>query len=339
MSQLRVLHAPTDVGNQAWGLSLGERHRGLASEVMIYELHFPGFSFDHNLHFETKSRPHRLASAMQFFLRSLSRYDIFHFYFATTFFPRTVDLPILAALNKKIFFTFQGCDIRPTPACAAARISPTTHRHAPMKAQQQHLQHLLSYASGSFVLNPDLLDPSPTSTYLPYAIDINNLRPTPPSWDGKGDVIIFHAPSDRLVKGTDYLVAAVDRLRQQGYPVRLDIAHKVSNTEVRKRAGVAHIVVDQLLIGWYGALAVETMALGKPTICFLDARHRKRVWYENEIPILNADPESIERVLRELLEQPNTWRDIGERSRAFVEHIHAPEKVADIVIREYQTRS
>ena len=28
----------------------------------------------------------------------------------------------------------------------------------------------------------------------------------------------------------------------------------------------ADLVVDQVLIGWYGALAVETMAMGKPVI-------------------------------------------------------------------------
>jgi len=31
----------------------------------------------------------------------------------------------------------------------------------------------------------------------------------------------------------------------------------------------ADLLVDQLLTGWYGAVAVEMMALGKPVVCYL----------------------------------------------------------------------
>ena len=30
------------------------------------------------------------------------------------------------------------------------------------------------------------------------------------------------------------------------------------------------MIVDQLKIGWYGMFAIESMALAKPVVCFLD---------------------------------------------------------------------
>ena len=66
---------------------------------------------------------------------------------------------------------------------------------------------------------------------------------------------------------------------------------KLSNKEARKRYETADILIDQLLAGWYGGLAVELMALGKPVICYIREDDLKYIPKEmrDELPIINAN--------------------------------------------------
>ncbi|MBI4092657.1 MAG: glycosyltransferase [Candidatus Kerfeldbacteria bacterium] len=336
-NDLRIVHGPSNVGNQAWSLSTGERQLGLRSESVVYLQAFAGFGADHDLHFEQHSKLGRLLAAKKFFLRALNHYDIFHFYFATTYFPGYLDLPLLKFLGKKIFFTFQGCDIRPAAKCPPAVIDPIRHRHAPLATQQRRLRKILYYADKTYVLNPDLLGPSPTSSFLPYAsARITSLQPQFRPYRRGETLLVFHAPSDPLVKGTAHLTAAVKRLKQEGYKIRLDMVTGVPQPEVMRRAVAAHLVVDQLLVGWYGVFAVEMMALGKPTLCFLKPEWINRVFYKDELPIVNASAESITQQLRHFLKHPEQLVEIAHRGRSFAEKIHHPEAVARRVRADYE---
>ena len=51
--------------------------------------------------------------------------------------------------------------------------------------------------------------------------------------------------------------------------MRLDLVQKVSRQEVLARCARAHVVVDQLLLGWYGGFAVESMASGRPVLAYV----------------------------------------------------------------------
>src|SRR5256885_16359550 len=97
----------------------------------------------------------------------------------------------------------------------------------------------------------------PRSTLFPYTTLFRSLR-------------IAHAPSKRAVKGRDDVLAAVDSLRARGAPVELDLIEGVPNREARLRYAAADVVIDQLRVGWYGMLAIESMALAKPVVVYLD---------------------------------------------------------------------
>lgn len=335
--RLRILHAPTDVGNQPWGVSQAERELGMFSRTVVYQKIFQGFGADYDLRFRERPRLIRLMLAIKFFLFAIWKFDIFHFYFATTFFPGYFDLYILKILRKKMFFTFQGCDIRPARLCAPARLDPVKHRHATEDIQQKRLSTLLGFATKTYVLNPDLSPVSPTSEFLAYAsVDISAFHPKYPFVSGQREIVIFHAPSDRLVKGTDHLEQAVTVLRREGFQIRLDLAHGVSHDEVLQRAGGADLVVDQLLGGWYGAFAVEAMALGKPVICYLEPRQLALVPYLQPIPIINASTATIVATLRTLLQTPDRWTELGKLSRAYVERVHDPKQIAAGLIADYR---
>ena len=88
----------------------------------------------------------------------------------------------------------------------------------------------------------------------------------------------------------------------------------------------ADIVIDQIVIGWYGVLAVEAMALGKAVVAFI------RDDLVDEVPqgvLVNASPKTIARRLRELIVDPDLRADLGKSARRYVETYHAAEVVAE----------
>jgi glycosyltransferase involved in cell wall biosynthesis len=141
----------------------------------------------------------------------------------------------------------------------------------------------------------------------------------------------MHAPTDRRVKGTRHLLDAVERLRGEGVELELVLVEGLSHAEALAAYEQADLVVDQLLAGWYGAVAVELMALGKPVVAYIRDEDLGAIpdGMRADLPVIHATPETLADVLREWL---TTRRDelpeVGRRGRAFVERWHDPRTIA-----------
>ncbi len=97
------------------------------------------------------------------------------------------------------------------------------------------------------------------------AVDTERWSPGPARRHG-AEVVVVHAPNHRQLKGTDAVIAAVERAAaSEGHDVRLELLEGRPNEEVRATVRSADIAVDQLLTG-YGLFAVEAMAAGLPVI-------------------------------------------------------------------------
>jgi len=188
--------------------------------------------------------------------------------------------------------------------------------------------------------------------YLPYwnyarnsviCVDSARLKPDPDFQFNIGKTVhIVHAPNHMAVKGSAFIEEAIQRLIEEGYRIQYDCLHGKSNDEVLETVKNADIVVDQLIIGWHGIFAVEAMAFGKPVI----ARTREdllRTYEEigclkkGEMPLIDARPTTIYDVLKNLLDHPETWEDIGRKSRIYVEKHHSIEivgKFFDVINRK-----
>jgi glycosyltransferase involved in cell wall biosynthesis len=165
------------------------------------------------------------------------------------------------------------------------------------------------------------------------------LRDWEPAPTEPGDVLrIAHAPSKRAVKGTEAVLAAVESLRARGAPVELDLIEGVPNREARLRYAAADVVVDQLLVGWYGMFAIESMALAKPVVVHLDADAAAETEeaFGLELPLVRADEGSLEDVLAGLVEVREQLSELGRRSREYVERVHAHTAVARRVLEIYE---
>lgn len=165
-----------------------------------------------------------------------------------------------------------------------------------------------------------------------FAIDI------PPSNDYVNEVEsseffkILHAPNHRFIKGTDHFIRAIEELKNEGYQVELIIVEKIPNHEVKKMIASVDAVADQLLIGWYAMFAIEAMALGKPVFCylredFLNLYETTGLLSHGEMPIINCNPSNIKTKIKELIENRSLGKEIGKRSREYVQKHHSLEAI------------
>jgi glycosyltransferase involved in cell wall biosynthesis len=155
-------------------------------------------------------------------------------------------------------------------------------------------------------------------------------RTTPSVGDGRsGRVRILHTPNHRGAKGTEFLIAAVDELRDEGLDVELVLAERIQNERVRELMREVDILGDQLIVPGYGLAAIEGMASALPVICNLEyPRHvalLDRYSFLGECPVVSATPESVKAVLRVLVTEPGLREELGRAGRAFVEKYQSYE--------------
>jgi hypothetical protein len=324
----RILHAPFDVGGQARGLSLAERELGLVSDVAVFAPQRWGYENDIDLRAALPVPwPTRVARRARFLIRALNRYDIFHFNFGHTLlqlrqFGQVLDeLPLLRRRGKTILMTYQGCDARTFSFCQCRNpscIPATVYR-------QRAAERVLRYADRVFYLNPDLGQLLPGARFLAYAnVDPASIDPMPPEL-GRQEVVIAHAPTNRVLKGTAHVIEAVESLRADGIPVRLELHENITRPQVLARAAAADIVVDQLVMGWYGGFSVEAMALAKPVVCFIRDDQNP---FGEALPLVRATPTTLAARIRELACDARRRREVGLACRRFAEREHDPRRVA-----------
>jgi hypothetical protein len=344
-----VLHTPTAVGGHPPGLAAAERELGLDS--MVVTLHEPPFGYGVDRVLAPKGTPVAVREWRRWraVLSACREADVVHFNFGSTLAPagygaeaRTglarsafaayahateqLDLKVLRRLGRAVFVTFQGDDARPGGDIVGD------------DAKRRRIERFTRYADGLYVLNPDLLAHVPRAEFLPYAsVDPHRWTPSPPA--GDGPLRLVHAPSDRARKGTESLIAAVERLRSDGLDVELELVEGRTKEEARRALTRADLVVDQLLVGWYGGVAVEAMALAKPVVARLDPNALAAVppGMREQLPVVTADQSTVELVLRELATTlRNALGDLGLKGRDYVERWHDPLEIARRVVADYE---
>jgi len=369
---LRVLHCPTNIGGHPAGLAAAERELGVASRAVVFRRSPFGFPADEVLAEDGVSPLHFELRRWKLLVAALLAHDVVHFNFGRTILPSPIslatlseqgypaavraaytayakalefrDLPLLRAAGRVLAVTFQGDDARQGDVCRALyEIEPSReagyYSAESDAAARRRIRSFDRHADLIYTVNPDLLRVLPArARFLPYAhVDPRRWAEVGVSREAAPPLLV-HAPTDRGVKGTRFVLAAVERLRAAGVKFRFRLVEGLSHEEARKVYEAADLVVDQLLVGWYGGLAVEAMALGKPVIAYLRDEDLGRLppGMAAELPILRATPDRIEGVLRRWLTAPaDELRAAGRASRRFTERWHDPRRIAAEVVRDY----
>lgn len=342
------------VGGNPAGLAAAERELGLDSTTLAFRSSPYGYPIDEVVWGDGDGRVVCELKRWRLLPRLLRDFDVVHFNFGATIAPlrlardapgaqarnlaermyaavlEQLDLRLLARAGKAIFVTFQGSDARPEQSSEANAY------------KRRRIVRFDGYADGIYALNPDLLRVLPARTgFLPYAhVDARKWEPEPEATAGSAArPLVVHAPTHRAVKGTSFVLEAVSRLQAEGLEFDFRLVEGMTQTEARGVYGRADIVVDQLLVGWYGGLAVEAMALGRPTVAFVREEDLGPLpeKMRSEIPVISAEAQTIEAVLKELLttRRPEL-AEIGRRGRSYVQRWHDPMRIARGLVADYE---
>jgi len=253
------------------------------------------------------------------------------------------DLRILKALGKKMFVTYQGDDARQGDYCRKHfDVYFTTEDDAFSLANDAARRRKIAvfdrYAAGIYSLNPDLMHVlPPRAKFIPYGhVELSDWKLVPMRTEGP--IRIGHAPSNRAAKGTHHILAAAEKLKAEGLNFEFVLIENVLRGDARKLYETLDLVVDQVLAGWYGGLATEFMAMGRPAIAYIREGDLKFLPPEmaRELPVISAGPGEITHVLRQwITTDRETLREKGLECRRFMEKYHDPNRIAQIWLADY----
>lgn len=371
---LKVLHVPTAVGGNPQGLSQHLEKIGVQSESWVFQSNYLGYAADYVIWKKTDRLLVRELKRLRAITKAALCFDVIHFNFGQTLahgvastrhgsifrrachalyegylnYLQLLELNLYKRLDVALFVHYQGDDARQGDASlrlfkysAAQRAAPGHYSTESDHFKRRMIRRLDRFCSEIYALNPDLLHVLPArARFVPYShISLDDWRPLYTQLDTSRPLRIGHAPTNRAVKGTDLILAALSSLADKGYDFELILIEGLSHADARKQYERIDLLIDQIFYGWYGGLAIEAMALGKPVLAYIRKEDLGFIPTQMSIdlPLIRATPDTIEQALQHVLEMPRTaLHDLAQRSRDFVEKWHDPVKIATEIRSDYE---
>ncbi len=282
----------------------------------------------------------------------LARHDLFVFVYGSLWADRARgpikghgigrEYALLRRLGKRVVAYFVGPDVRHATAYdqQLARLGGAFRRLGeivpswgddPLSRPLRNLRRAERYADAIFS------QPNQSGLALrPYAhihapVDLARFAPRVP---GREVPVVVHAPSEKTIKGTGEIVAALDRLRAEGVRFELRLLHDVPNGEVLAALSEADVVIDQLHLPMHGRLGVEAMASG----CALATADRADLEpVPARRPLWPLDPARLDAQLRALFTdralRVRLAREGVEHARRHHDHVAVARRVVECATR------
>ncbi len=134
--------------------------------------------------------------------------------------------------------------------------------------------------------------------YMHYYMQLNAVNFLPSRKQRKLRPVVAHAPSDKKVKGTEYILKAVKELQEEGLDFEFRLMEKIPYNKVYDFYKDIDVMIVQLLAHGGGKQSYELLSCGKVVISRMQYNdylpHIKE-----ECPIIDADIYSIKDVLRD----------------------------------------
>jgi hypothetical protein len=182
-------------------------------------------------------------------------------------------------------------------------------------------------------------------SYFPNAIDVEEPRfaaqLTPV--DSSRKIVIMHAATNRVAKGTDYVIAAVEAL-QRRHPGRIDfvLAEGVPYDECLELKRRADISVGDVsgIYRTFHMSELESLALGNVVVVDMDPHSVEAidgvVGHRGAQPMVVTQRDNLLTALEELVSRPERINELKHRSHEFMwTHWH-PRRLVERMHRTYQ---
>ncbi len=371
----RVVHLPTSVGGNPRGLSAHLEKLGVKSETWIFRQNVFNYASTKVIWSESDGALRREMKRCLAIVRVALGFDIIHFNFGSGWagpipmFSQAdkgilakvkrfcaasylqllshAELGLYRLLRRPLFVHYQGDDARQGDFSLSrfqhsiAQYTDPGYYSAESDALKRRMIHRMSRVCAQvYAVNPDLMHVlGPGARFVPYShISLDEWQPVYTQLERR-PLRIGHAPSHRKVKGTDIILDALEELAAEGHEFELELIEGLPNDLARQKYEQIDVLIDQLHAGWYGGLAVEAMALGKPVMVYIRDEDLQFIpaGMKAELPFLRVTMESVKEDLRRLVSMP---RDelfaLAQRSRRYVERWHDPLRIAEEISQDYE---
>lgn len=332
---MKVLHLPYNPAGQMSSQAMALRKAGIKASFCSYASNVFKYPTDIKSPIANKPTATEQKNAVKAFMTdALERYDLFHFHGALTFSNsyQYTDLPL--PVDKKKIMNFWGSEVR---RLSIAKINNPYNRvkHTNETAIVNRLKQLSKHFSDVIVPDYEIYeyvkDFFPNIHTVRYVVEHESIEPAYPD-PFKRRPLVIHAPSEPYLKGTEFVLKAVESLKSK---IDFDfmLIQKMPHKKALKMYAQADIIVDQLCIGVYSIFSIESMLLGKPVITYIRPDLQKH--YPPDLPIVSANPDTIEQTLQDLLLDPAKRKELGVQGRKYAMKYHAPEVIAKQLIEIY----
>ena len=214
--------------------------------------------------------------------------------------------------DPRMALMFRGSDLRvpdkhrrmepwsPFPPTGEHKLSDLLR----VKAEGMH-NRLSRWSGPVFVATAEMRDYCARAVWCPIMADPATGRPL-----FTGKPVVLHNPTNLFMKGTLSPDPAYD-LVQPG---------PVSRQRMLALIADADVLVGGLRLGDYGGTEIQAMAAGRVVVGNVSPRVRSRI--PDPVPIVQADPSTVQDVLRDIAANPDRYRDIAAQGPAFHERYH-----------------
>jgi hypothetical protein len=272
-------------------------------------------------------------------IKLLLRYDYFIFLQGGSFLSNFKDIKLFKRMGKKVSVIFAGCDVRVPDIVMKYKWNPCRDCSEAYQmlvgCKFPDKYKMLEDINQNFdiIFSPDecggYFKEKYTTYYFPVE-DIGGEKTVIQAAKKTNSLRIVHAPSNEQYKGSKHIYSAIDNLKNR-YEFEFVKLQNLSKDDLVEEILKCDLVIDQMLVGFYGILTVEAMLLNKPVVCYI----KDDIWskIEKDCPIYNANPDNLVNVLEKILQNPSELIKRGEDSRNYALDYHSPKKIAEKMLK------
>ncbi len=275
-----------------------------------------------------------------YFLYFSFKCEIFIFTWNITFLPFKLDLWILKLLGKKVIIFNCGDDVRYRPIQLKIEKmyglnsffeqDPELIREynkGGISFNKAFFSQRLEELSGAKIISLRSQATFQKNPLIIFRFPVHKLLANPKSPNNK--LVIVHAPTNTVFKGTKYVDEVVKNLEKKGFNFEYRKIQSKTNDYLIKNLMAADILIDQPG-KWIGRLAAEAMAAG----CIVIGGNRKSfIGTVIDSPVIQfeTDIEDLERKLTELLSNRKLCEKIMLNSYSFWKKYYSYESFAKYI--------
>ena len=347
---MKVLHLPSNLASQL-SITVGAlRDVGVEARGLVCSNLFACDAANIEVYDVPSLRRHPLRGALRAAgwmrrVRKAMRWaDVIHWHSDWSPVPWDLEARYAARLEKPRIVEFWGTDIRiPEIACADNPYMARAHREyrrlfrngrrSGRRTQERFARHgfacLIPGRDLRTFVQRDLF---PTFYSTMPRLALGQFEPRYPD-PGRGLPLVVHAPTQAVVKGTSAVLAAIETLRAT-HRFEFRLIQSMPRSAALDLVRQCDVFLDQFVGGDHGVAALEAMALGKPTLCYI--KPSMEAAFPPDCPLVNANQENLAQVLGAVLEDGPRRHRLGRQGREYVAKYHDAHKIARDLVTIYE---